>query len=85
METDGDLTYNCGLNALSDARLKENIREADLEELQANFRQSNVQVLRSHRRATQEPAGLCGALLEALSRSLGSLQEAASQSGSCER
>ena len=34
-ETDGDLTYNYGLNALSDARLKENIREADLEELQA--------------------------------------------------
>ena len=28
---------NYGLNALSDARLKENIREADLEELQAIF------------------------------------------------
>ena len=37
VETDGDLTYNYGLNALSDARLKENIREADLEELQAIF------------------------------------------------
>ena len=37
IETDGDLTYNYGLNALSDARLKENIREADLEELQAIF------------------------------------------------
>ena len=37
VETDGDLTYNYGLNALSDARLKQNIREADLEELQAIF------------------------------------------------
>ena len=37
VETDGNLTYNYGLNALSDARLKENIREADLEELQAIF------------------------------------------------
>ena len=32
-----DLTYNYGLIALRDARLKENIREADLEELQAIF------------------------------------------------
>ena len=37
VETDGDLTYNYGLNALSDARLKQNIREAHLEELQAIF------------------------------------------------
>ena len=44
IETDGDLTYNYGLNALSDARLKEK-READLEELQVIFDKAVPNVL----------------------------------------
>ena len=57
VETDGDLTYNYGLNALSDARLTQNIREAGAA---GHLRRSRAQVLRPHRRATQEPAGLRG-------------------------
>ena len=102
IETDGDLTYNYGLNALSDARLKEYPRSGP-GGAAGHLRQSGAQMLRSHGRAAQEPAGLRGSglrgrrrhrprpprrsgaydpgLLEALSRPLGSLQEAASQSG----
>ena len=60
VETDGDLTYNYGLNALSDARLKENSRKADLEELQAIFDAAAPKCYEPHRRAAQEPAGLRG-------------------------
>ena len=37
IETDSDVTVNYGLNYLSDSRVKENVRDADLGELQAIF------------------------------------------------
>ena len=60
VETNGIVTTAYGQNDLSDEKVKQNIRDADLDELQAIFDQAAPKTLRSGRRRPEGPAGLSG-------------------------
>ena len=59
VETNGIVTTAYGQNDLSDEKVKQNIRDADLDELQAIFDRAAPK-LRSGRRRPEGPAGLSG-------------------------